>query len=492
MRDQIVRLGVGDMAKGSSAWLAEISRWRLEAAEENSSRYFFPVHGLGQIQSGENSYVIGRKGAGKTAVAEHIRSLAGSNTFVRSLSFKNFPFNELYKLSDSGFSSPSQYTTIWKYIIYSAICSMMAYNESIDSAVSKELRAHFDVDFSRALSSSLTKLTDRGGGFKIVGSGVDVSSKSIVVENDTPWHKRVDALEEAILTHLDGSTYYILFDELDEDYKDVLEIKASKNYFDLLIGLFKAVYDIKRRLRGLSVFPVVFLREDIYDLLRDNDKNKWRDSALSLDWSAGQLESLMAFRLERAFDEHSTQYNFSDVFRRLFTSDSTRAGGLRSKRHVFKYISDRTLMRPRDFISYLRECARVTMENGFTRVSPQSFSDVNKRYSRRLREEFVDEVQGAIPYIDDVFDKLSEIRKQIFRFDEFEVKYDELIKYSSYKDTALPFDAVAKVLFHYSAIGNQPSQHSARIFRYTDPGSRLNLREKGIIHLGLLQSLQIN
>jgi energy-coupling factor transporter ATP-binding protein EcfA2 len=471
-------------------WLHEISRWRLDAAEEDNARYFYPVNGIATLTSGENSYVIGRKGSGKTAVAEHIRGLVDSNTFVQSLSFKNFPFNELYKLTDTGYSSPSQYTTIWKYIIYSAVCAMMAQNEAIDGAVSSVLKSHFDVDFGRALANTITKLTDRSGGFKIIGSGVDVSQKSIVIENDTPWDKRVTALEDCVVNYLDGSTYYILFDELDEDYKDVLEVSTSKQYFDLLIGLFKAVADVKRTLGSrVAVYPVVFLREDIYDLLRDNDKNKWMDSALTLNWSEGQLQQLVAFRLARSADESADSFNFQSVFQKLFTNDSTRAGGLRTKKHVFKYITLRTLLRPRDYISYIRECARYTLENGWSRLSPQSFSDVNKRYSRRFREEFVDEIQGAIPYINSVFDELSMQRKQIFRFTEFENNYNKAFSKSS---GYVSFDVVCKVLFHYSAIGNQPSQHSARIFKYLQPQARINYKEKAIIHAGLLQSLQIS
>lgn len=474
-----------------NTWLREISRWRLEAAEEDSARYFYPVRGVDAVQSGISSYVIGRKGSGKTAVAEHISSLRDSNVFVRSLSFKNFPFNELYKLSDSGFRSPSQYTTIWKYIIYSAVCSLMAESAAIDPEVSKELSKYYTIDFERGLATTITRITDVSGGLRILGTGGDFDRKSTIVENPTSWPDRVHILEDIIVQHIDRSTYFILFDELDEDYRDVLEVDASKHYFDLLIGLFKAVYDVKRKLgRKVKVFPVVFLREDIYDLLRDNDKNKWRDSALTLSWSEGQLRDLVAFRLARARDDEATTYDFSDEILQLFSSDFTRAGGIREKKHIFKYILARTLLRPRDIISYLRECARVALEDGVDRISTDTLNDVNKRYSRRLREEFVDEIQGAIPYINDIFEILSGMRKQIFSYIEFRVYYESYVEAHPEVD-AVPFVTIAKILFHYSAIGVQPTQRSSRIFKYAHPEARINFNERAIIHLGLLNSLQI-
>ena len=86
------------MATGRDEWLREIADWKLEAADEDTSRYFYGFPGVAEVQSGNKYYIIGRKGSGKTAVAEHVRSLSGPRTFVRSLSFKNFPFNELYKM----------------------------------------------------------------------------------------------------------------------------------------------------------------------------------------------------------------------------------------------------------------------------------------------------------------------------------------------------------------------------------------------------------
>ena len=105
------------MPSERTKWLTEIANWKLEAGDEDNSRYFYGFPSVSSIQTGGRCYVLGRKGSGKTAVAEHIRGLVGPKTFVRSLSFKNFPFNELYELQDKSFTSPSQYTTVWKYII---------------------------------------------------------------------------------------------------------------------------------------------------------------------------------------------------------------------------------------------------------------------------------------------------------------------------------------------------------------------------------------
>jgi len=148
-------------------------------------------------------------------------------------------------------------------------------------------------------------------------------------------------------------------------------------------------------------------------------------------------------------------------------------------------------MRPRDVISYLRESATTAIGKSLGTVSPEMFTDVNKEYSQRLRREFVDEIQGAIPKINDIFDILSGMRKQIFRFNEFRREF-EAEKSKGHFNDSLMFEEICRTLFHYSAIGNEPSQPGVRIFKYIYPDAKLNLKERGAIHLGLLQSLQIN
>ena len=50
--------------------LRELQNWKLEAKLEDSERYFFEVAEVDSVRRGSKSYVIGRKGTGKTAIGE--------------------------------------------------------------------------------------------------------------------------------------------------------------------------------------------------------------------------------------------------------------------------------------------------------------------------------------------------------------------------------------------------------------------------------------
>ena len=47
------------------------STWHLEAKQENEDLFFY-IEEVNSIKNGEKCYVIGRKGMGKTAIAEYL------------------------------------------------------------------------------------------------------------------------------------------------------------------------------------------------------------------------------------------------------------------------------------------------------------------------------------------------------------------------------------------------------------------------------------
>ena len=128
--------------------LEEIANnWNREAKRENSDRYFYFFNEVKQISSGRKSFVIGRKGSGKTAINEYLFNTKNDeNIFANQLSFTDFPYNLLYRLNDANYSQKSEYISIWKYIIYSSICEMMLKNLSIDEDARTELSSPYQKD----------------------------------------------------------------------------------------------------------------------------------------------------------------------------------------------------------------------------------------------------------------------------------------------------------------------------------------------------------
>ena len=77
--------------------VTQIADWKLDAKLDNMNRYFYFIKEAGDVLNGTKAYVIGRKGTGKTAISEYICRIQDPKTFTQQLTFKNFPFAELYE-----------------------------------------------------------------------------------------------------------------------------------------------------------------------------------------------------------------------------------------------------------------------------------------------------------------------------------------------------------------------------------------------------------
>ncbi|TNZ03627.1 hypothetical protein CGK55_23945 [Vibrio parahaemolyticus] len=471
--------------------LEEISRWKLDAKFEESGRYFYHTQNLKEIESGDISFIIGRKGCGKTAISENLYNKVSYDSYAEKLTFKNFPFNDLYKLSNEDYTKPNQYISIWKYLIYSSICKMFIRNNAIDGELVSTLeKIHGKNQGFRNLERMVKKWVGKEWSIKLLGLGGKVTLSE--AESEQSWLEKVDILEDIIEKHIDTSNYYILFDELDEEYSGIIERGAQSDYLSLLTSLFKAVQDVKSTFPNTGIKPVVFLRDDIYDLLVDSDKTKWDDFKLELDWNIDSIKDLLAFRLTRAKDPNATQsLPFNKVWAEVCNSKSIRYGNRQQKEvPAFEYIAKSTHLRPRDFIKYIQSCAKETTQ--YTRkdkFNAHTIKKVDKAFSNYLRSELSDEINGIMPDVKEVFALISEVRKWNFTTDEFNRAHSKRIKQGLIK-TRNP-ELILKTLFHFSAIGNQPKQRQVQYFRYNNKEARINFNENIVVHRGLLKSLQI-
>ncbi|WP_457792606.1 P-loop ATPase, Sll1717 family [Pseudomonas syringae] len=471
--------------------LKEVSKWKLEAKLEDNARYFFHIDIVDKITSGEKSFVIGRKGTGKTAITEHIVKGKVYSRFAKKLSFKNFPFQDLYTLSNDSFTTPNQYITLWKYLIYSSVAKLMITNEAIDYAVREQLRAVYDDDVEQSLSRSIKRWVSGGFKISILGTGVEATGATNFQKNETSWIERVETLEDILLKHLDNSEYLIVFDELDEDYSNILDAEKSKNYTDLLTSLFKAAQDVRSVFGDThKLFPVVFLRDDIYEILTDNDRNKWRDLKVTLTWDERSIKDLVAFRISKADSQTKKILPFSHAWRMLFSTMPVKYGHQQEKKmSIFEYITRSTQLRPRDYIHYIQACAEQAILDNVPRITPGIVTRVDKSFSNYLRNEIEDEIGGILPQIKAILNLFSIVRKQTLQISEFESAYEEAVKTGEIQTKNADF--ILSILFNFSVVGNQPKQKNTHVFRYITPEANFNRKEPLVLHRGLFKSLQI-
>lgn len=482
---------VSDSIKISQELLGELEDWKLEAKLEDAEKYFYHTKIVDRILSGERLYVIGRKGTGKTAICEYLVSVDKKHYYSQKLTFKSFPFNLLYSLTDTGYTRPNQYITVWKYFIYSVVCKMLSINPKVDRRSRKKLQKLFNQDLRNALPKALTEWTSFNFELNIIGSGFAVGAGKAEANNETiDIAKRVEALESFLDKNLDSSTYMILFDELDEDYNNA-EDTGENNYISLLTSLFKAVQDIRARFENHKIFPIVFLRDDIYDFIQDSDKNKWSDYRVELEWNRIKLKNLLAFRISKAISSNQDILPFLQAWWLAFTQEDIQDEHSDKKNtiSIFDYIAQQTYSRPRDFIKYIQICSEIALESNYSKINATTVKLAEKEFSNYLKREIEDELYGIMPEIKRILNIFSKQRSRNLKISEFLDIFQSEIQQNvlSTRD----YRSALEILFDFSVIGNVSKRQNNIIFRYENKEAHLNFSEDICVHRGLLKSLQI-
>ena len=337
---------------------------------------------------------------------------------------------------------------------------------------------------------------------KSFGMGLlNVAANYAVERKERPlkecWPDLIPAMESFIVSHVDRSRYFVVFDELYEDYRNYWDEGERRRYIALITSLFKAISNVRRVFidRQRDIRPIIFLRDDIYELLSDPDKNKWEDHKVNLAWTRDNIKKMLAFRIARSVDETAAGLDFDAEWGRLFHCKAMPMGNLRGGRakrvHPFDFIMELTHNRPRDFVRFLRDAARLAVRQGHKGIVEDTVRGVDVEFSDHFRQELVNEISGIVPDINEILAYLGNSHKQRHRYHEF-IKY--LDHYQQSEDCkaetkALSANTIAKILFHFSIIANASRHHSRPYFKYQRNHLTLNPSEPIVIHRGLLRTL---
>jgi hypothetical protein len=369
----------------------------------------------------------------------------------------------------------------------------MMQNNSISTSARNKLDKVFNFSIEDAFARNLQKVTDREISINILGVGGSVSPGGGGGDIGATLGSRCDVITKFIEDNIDDPKYFLLFDELYEDYKGVLlNTSDAVKYRALMVRLFKAAQEVHSYFKGreINVFPVVFLRDDIFDLLEDHDKPKWSDKAVDLNWDSLMLRDLVAYRINRARGLNSESVEFLKEWRQIFGVERTKLNVKRRYVDTISYLIKSTYLRPRDLISYIRECANVALSHGAVLVDNAMIKEAEVRHSEFMRRELIAEVYSIIPEISEILDMFSEIRKHIFTRKEFNDNYRNLRKRLPDGSAHLPEHKVLDLLYYFGAIGNV-TRGAHQVFKYNSPRSKLNRRENICIHRSLLKSVDI-
>lgn len=364
----------------------------------------------------------------------------------------------------------------------------MIRNQGVSGEIRDKLIKLYGDSSIKGLDRMISRWTSTGFGAEVLGVGFNYERQ--IKPADTTWIEAIHTLEQIISEYAGTAKYYIIFDELDEDYREFPTKQEAEKYRCMLTSLFKAVQNVRAVFDDQQqyIYPIVFLRSDIYAQLMDSDKNKWEESIINMEWDTSKIQNMLAHRLCVAQDIDDV--DFDTAWKSIFSNQMVRMGNRQAKKmSIFSYIERSTEMRPRDFIQYVKECVRLANINQEWPISPQTVKDADDNFSEYLKGETIDELFPVLPEITDILGLLSTIRKQRFGFDSFDAEYKALVEQKNIPERDVKL--VLFKLFDAGVIGNQPSMRGQTIFRFSKKSPRFNYNESMIVHRGLYKALQI-
>lgn len=376
----------------------------------------------------ERFLIVGKKGSGKTAIFKKMLSSNDSENFIFGHTFSDYPWDHHNKQARAGIPDFDRFTHSWKYLILLTLSKILLnYDQSLpwndESMNAMEKLEAFVIDTYGSRDLDVTQIFTPSKQLKLKPNFVfntgllraGVSPESVPM-TDLPLV--VQEVNQNLIKYTLSSLnpehrYYLCFDELDVGFDP-----HSSDYISRLIGLLLACRDINLAAReaGKQFVAAIFLRDDIFDMLQFEDKNKLRENSLSLiEWDTPRtdksLKSLMEKRFQEVLGDNSVDsISWSDVF-----DETQEMPGHQSK---YQHILDRTYLRPRDIIkftnsilgNYKKRMAIVTETSGnLVKFSNVDIHDSRTEYSNYLQSELEDEIPKHMPEYKGYLDLLRAI-----------------------------------------------------------------------------------
>ncbi|MFZ6762673.1 P-loop ATPase, Sll1717 family [Pseudoroseomonas sp. WGS1072] len=200
----------------------------------------------------------------------------------------------------------------------------------------------------------------------------------------TDLHSVIDLLS---VPDGDGmKTFYIMVDKLDEKWVDD----------GIRFRLIKALLESLRSFRKIPNLKIlVALRSDVLERVVQEtaditfQREKFEDAMVRLVWSKGDMRRLVETRLNNLLKRQYTSESigFDDLFPNNISGKNT-----------FDWMLERTMMRPRDMISFVNEA--IDAADGHSTISVTALRKAEMEFARKRRDALIQEWRSAFPTLE--------------------------------------------------------------------------------------------
>ena len=417
--------------------------------------YFVRTKEFDDAIEGRRTFFIGRRGAGKSANFQAIRANLRKNPklIAAEVAPDDFELERLASFLEKayGLSNPKLvFQHVWSHVFTSEVLKSLAERTdrlylSPEDPNRSYLRQYYDdnydllnSDFAGRVISTLSDaiMTKPGITLEEQQSKADESIKTL---RDYEFGRRLREFAER-----EDIAFFVVADDLDKHWRP-----DNKQSIDLLIGLVAEADRLQRFFQG-RLTMVLFLREDIYDVLTQFDDDLPKRNLLRMEWTQPNLKHLVAERLAIAADQNNEddESTWSVVF-------PESVNGIVAS----DYILSRSLPRPRDVLDLCQKSIDQAQRNGHSFVTAQDILDGETSFSEGLFWSLSAEFRGLYPQLEEVLIEFEGIPESL-PWEEFERRATEIVRANHSvmvnwvkSDSRANTHSLAEVLFKIGLIG---------------------------------------
>jgi hypothetical protein len=410
-----LQLGVSTPILRPKSFLASLDLGASSAENEMQELgyYYLETDEYRRALRGEAQVIAGRKGAGKTAIFVQIRDKLRPHKQTIVLDLKPQGF-QLIKFKETVLSQLEQgtkehtITAFWEYLLLLETCYKI-----LEKDKEPHLRNHHlyepyralanayredpfisEGDFSERISKLLNRIADDLE--KAIGEGDRKRSFSkgeltgLLYKHDTSY------LRNRIYKYLKfKSGLWILFDNLDKGWPphgltsdDLIIIRC------LLDAISKMERFLRHHDRNIDCHGIVFLRNDVYELLLENTSDRGKITRIAIDWTdADLLRELLRKRIVSSGG--NSNLGFDAIWGGICVSHYNGA-------ESSSYLIERSLMRPRCLIDLVQACKSHAVNLNHTRIESSDIKQGEESYSADLVANINLEMRDVYPEASDI------------------------------------------------------------------------------------------
>lgn len=414
----------------------------------------------------EKFIITGRKGAGKSAVAEYILYSASNdaNAFCEFIKTRDFDTQKIVQIGKE-VGLPIEEKLLFEWLILTKLIKLFTEDQSLQTIKEfKDLNIFLNrnsgiVDIKEYEISEIVRTKSLEVNieyFKRVFTSIFKRDIGIR-EHKAPFYKILPQLQEVVIELLKLSVssdneYHLIFDDLDIGFKE-----SDKESIESITNVLRIAKDYNIDFFGknsLNAKIIILLRDDIKRIIVKNNADTakiFSSYEIPLVWyehenfrineNAVGLKKLINKRIATNFEKENLEYNENDPWASLIKDDYQYGGS------SFKFLIDHTFFRPRDLILLFKSLPINSFQ------IPLNFFDTKKLINAYV-EELIFEIKNELAAIFDqndisrIFFALKNLKHSqplsknaiITEFERIELSYNP--------------ELAMLHLFDYSIIGN--------------------------------------